>query len=66
MPARLRDRVSALQPACATQRARAWWESAGFQAGFVAPSWFRQNDVIPSRPPAGNASRWAVAIESNQ
>jgi hypothetical protein len=40
-----------------TQRAPDWWEAARFQAVSVAWSWFRQNDVIPSRPPAGNAHR---------
>jgi len=24
--------------------------------------WFRQSSVISSRPPAGNASRWAVRV----
>src|SRR5574341_1161198 len=41
-------------------RAPDWWESARFQAGFVAWSWFRQNGVLSSRPPAGNAHRWAL------
>jgi len=45
-----------------TMRAPDWWESAGFQAVCVAWSGFRQSGVIPSRPPAGNASRWAVAV----
>ena len=31
-----------------------------FQAVCVAWSWFRQNGVVSSRPPAGNASRWAA------
>ena len=44
-----------------TQRAPDWWESARVQAGYVAWSWFRQNGVTSSRPPAGNASRWAVS-----
>jgi hypothetical protein len=43
-----------------TQRAPDWWESARFQAQCVAWSWFRQNGVISSRPPAGNASRWVA------
>ena len=43
-----------------TQRAPDWWESARFQALYVATSWFRQNGVVASRPPAGNASRWAT------
>jgi hypothetical protein len=34
-----------------------WWESARFQAVCVAWSWLRQSSVLPSRPPAGNASR---------
>ena len=42
-----------------TQRAPDWWESARFQAVCVAWSGFRQNGVILSRPPAGNARRWA-------
>jgi len=40
-----------------TQRAPDWWESARFQAVCVAWSEFRQNSVVSSRPPAGNASR---------
>ena len=32
------------------------WESARFQAVSVAWSWFRENGVTSSRPPAGNAS----------
>jgi hypothetical protein len=43
-----------------TQRAPDWWESARFQAVCVAWSWFQQSGVASSRPPAGNASRWAV------
>ena len=35
------------------------WESARFQAYFLAWSRFRQNRVISARPAAGNASRWA-------
>jgi hypothetical protein len=42
-------------------RAPDGWESARFQAGFLAWSWFHQNGVISSRPPAGNARRWALA-----
>src|SRR5688572_1854522 len=30
-----------------------------FLGSFLAPSWFRQSGVLSSRPPAGNASRWA-------
>ena len=45
---------------CPTQRAPDWWESARFQAFCVAWSWLRQNSVTSSRPPAGNASRWAA------
>ena len=40
-----------------TMRAPDWWESARFQAVFVTRSGFRQNGVISSHPPAGNASR---------
>jgi hypothetical protein len=40
-----------------TQRAPDWWESARFQAVCLAWSRFRQNGVISSRPPAGNADR---------
>ena len=43
-----------------TKRAPDWWESARFQAVYVAWSGFRQSGVISSRPPAGNASRWAA------
>ncbi len=42
-----------------TKRAPDWWDSPRFQAVFVAWNWFRQNGVLSSRPPAGNASRWA-------
>ena len=44
---------------CPTQRAPDGWESPRFQAFFVAWSGFRQSGVPSSRPPAGNASRWA-------
>jgi len=43
-----------------TQRAPDWWDSARFQAVSVAWSGFRQSGVVPSHPPAGNASRWAA------
>jgi hypothetical protein len=33
-----------------------------FQALRVARSGFRQNDVLSSRPPASNASRWAASM----
>jgi hypothetical protein len=42
-----------------TQRAPDWWESPRFQAVSFAQGWFRQSGVVSSRPPAGNASRWA-------
>src|SRR6266508_801109 len=42
-----------------TQRAPDWRESARFQTIFLARSQFRQSSVISSRPPAGNAIRWA-------
>ncbi len=32
-----------------TMRAPDWWDSARFQALFVARSWFRQNGVVSSR-----------------
>jgi hypothetical protein len=41
-----------------TQRAPDWWESARFQALFLAWTAFRQSGVAASHPPAGNASRW--------
>jgi len=44
-----------------TQRAPDWWESARFQALCVAWRGFRQNGVASSRPPAGNAPRWALS-----
>jgi hypothetical protein len=37
-----------------------WWESARFQAVFLAQGRFRQNGVLLSRPPAGNANRSAA------
>jgi hypothetical protein len=43
-----------------TMRAPDVWESARFQAVFLAWSWFRQNGFISARPAAGNASRWAA------
>ena len=43
-----------------TKRAPDVWESARFQAVCVVWSWFRQNGVASSRPPAGNAPRSAV------
>jgi len=45
-----------------TMRAPDWWESARFQAVCVAWNWFRQNGVLSSHPPAGNANRWAVRV----
>ncbi|MBN1406357.1 MAG: hypothetical protein JW956_01130 [Calditrichaceae bacterium] len=41
-----------------TQRAPDGWESPRFQAVCVAGSWFRQNGVVSSHPPAGNAHRY--------
>ncbi len=41
-------------------RAPDGWESARFQAVCMAGGWFRQNGVLSSHPPAGNAPRWAV------
>jgi catechol 2,3-dioxygenase-like lactoylglutathione lyase family enzyme len=38
---------------------------AAFLGMFLAGGWFRQNGVISSRPPAGNANRW-VAIHPNR
>ena len=32
----------------------------------MACSWFRQNGVVASRPPAGNASRWAAALDKGK
>jgi hypothetical protein len=43
-----------------TLRAPDWWASPRFQAVCVAQSWFCQNGVPSSHPPAGNASRWAA------
>jgi hypothetical protein len=40
-----------------TKRAPDVWDSARFQAVFVAWSWFRQNGATLSRPAAGNANR---------
>jgi len=51
--------TSVLASRSPTQRAPDWWESARFQAVCVAWSGFRQNGVVSSRPPAGNACRWA-------
>src|SRR5574341_1316774 len=33
-----------------------------FSGKFVAGGWLRQNGVASSRPPAGNAHRWAAGI----
>ena len=43
-----------------TMRAPDVWESAHFQALFLAWSGFRQTGVVSARPAAGNASRWAL------
>jgi hypothetical protein len=40
-----------------TQRAPDGWVRARFQAVSVAQSWFRQSDVVSSRPSASNADR---------
>jgi len=37
-----------------------WWESARFQAVFCAGTFFRIMSLVHTRPPAGNASRWAA------
>jgi hypothetical protein len=47
-------------------RAPDWWESARFQALFLARSWLRQNGVASSHPPAGNASRWHALLGSEK
>jgi hypothetical protein len=41
------------------------WDSARFQAVFVAWGWFRQIGVISARPAAGNASRWAFPFRGS-
>jgi len=46
-----------------TQRAPDWWESPRFQAVSLPSSWFRQSDVVSSRPPAGNANRWVAGFK---
>jgi hypothetical protein len=43
-----------------TMRAADGGDSARFRAVSLAWSWFRQSSVVPSRPPAANASRWAL------
>jgi hypothetical protein len=45
-----------------TMRAPDGWESPRFQAVSLAQGWFRQNGVASSRPPAGNAPRWAAML----
>ncbi len=37
---------------------------AAFFGSFLAEGWFRQSDVISSRPPAGNARRWVADLQS--
>src|SRR5512140_1664398 len=37
-----------------------------FSGRLLAGGWFRESGVPSSRPPAGNASRWAVARDSNR
>ncbi len=37
------------------------WESARFQAVCAAEAGFHQKGVVSSRPPAGNAHRWAFS-----
>ena len=46
-----------------TQRAPDWWESPRFQAVSLAQGWFRQNSVVSSHPPAGNAHRYTANIK---
>jgi len=55
---RVSDKRNVAQNKCRrlTKRALDWWESARFQALCAASSWFRQNNVLSSRPPASNAS----------
>jgi hypothetical protein len=47
-----------------TQRAPDVWESARFQALFLALGWFRQKSFTSARPAAGNASRWVASFDS--
>ena len=49
--------VSEKQKQRLTMRAPDVWESARFQAFFLAWSFFRQKRVISARPAAGNANR---------
>ena len=44
-----------------TMRAADKWESARFQAVCVASSFFRFRALLPLRPLAANAGRWAAA-----
>ncbi len=54
---------SGKQAGCPTQRAPDGWESPRFQAVCMARSWFRQSGAASSRPPAGNAHRWATFLK---
>jgi len=54
--------MSVAFPCRLTQRAPDGWESPRFQTFFLALAWFRQSGVVSSRPPAGNAHRWAACF----
>ncbi len=45
---------------CPTPRAPDGWDAPRFLASCVASSWSRQNGIVSSSPPAGNAHRWAL------
>lgn len=47
-----------------TQRALDAGESARFSSRFFASAFF-SSDGVPLLPPAGNASRWAVALQND-
>jgi RimJ/RimL family protein N-acetyltransferase len=44
-----------------------WRVCTASSGSFLRSSWFRQSDVVSSRPPADNSSRWAAktALENN-
>src|SRR5215207_1608282 len=54
-PGYLRHKITAPNTAC-TRRVGV----CAFLSSFLASSWFCQSGVVSSRPPAGNAHRWAA------
>ena len=61
-PRRLSNlKVGSVNACGLTQRAAEVWESARFQAVCVAWSWFRQIDIVSTRPDSADAHRSAAS-----